>query len=82
MAVKKCEDSRDIVLYSTGCPKCKVLEAKLNDKHICHQVVTDTTDIINEGFSTVPVLRIDDKFLNFFDANQWINSEGAHLNAN
>lgn len=82
MAVKNHDNDRDIILYSTGCPKCKVLEAKLNDKHICHQVITDTSEIIKEGFSSVPVLRIDDKFLNFFDANQWINSEGANLNAN
>ena len=27
-------DDNDVVLYSTGCPKCKVLEAKLKNHKI------------------------------------------------
>ena len=82
MAVKNYENNYDIVLYSTGCPKCKVLEAKLNNKHIRHQIVTDTDEIIQRGFTSVPVLKVKEHFFNFFDANQWINSEGANLSAN
>lgn len=62
-----------ITLYSTHCPKCKILEKKLTDKHIEYSEVNDTNTMIEKGFMTVPMLVVDDKTMDFAQANQWIN---------
>ena len=72
----------DIVLYSTGCPKCKVLEQKLETWNIDYLVETDTNKMAELGFTKVPMLKVGDDILDFYHANQWINKEGARLNEN
>ena len=54
-----------IVLYSTGCPKCKVLEAKLNAKGIQYSTVTDVDLMIAKGLNLMPVLEVNGQLLDF-----------------
>lgn len=61
-----------ITLYTTHCPKCKVIEKKLAQKGIEYTEVTDKDEMINRGFKSAPVLEVDGKMLNFGDANRWI----------
>ncbi len=63
-----------IVLYSTGCPKCKVLEKKLDDAGVEYEVVSDTEVMLSKSFINVPVLSINDSNLKFKEAVDWINS--------
>ena len=63
-----------IKLYTTHCPKCKVIEKKLAQKGIEYTEVTDKDEMINRGFKSAPVLEVDGKILNFGDANRWIMS--------
>lgn len=63
----------EIILYTTGCPKCKVLEAKLKQKGLEYKEITDINEIANKGFMTVPILEVDNKTMNFTEANTWIN---------
>ena len=60
-------------MYSTGCPKCKVLQSKLESKKISYVVVSDVSSIIAKGITTVPVLEIDGKLLDFKKAVDWVN---------
>ena len=62
-----------IILYSTGCPKCKVLVAKLNAKNIKYNTVSDVGIIISKGISTVPVLDVNGTIMDFKTAVEWIN---------
>lgn len=62
-----------IILYSTGCPKCKVLVAKLNAKNIKYNTVSDIGIIISKGISTVPVLEVNGTIMDFKTAVEWIN---------
>ena len=64
----------NIVLYTTHCPKCSVLEKKLAKKNIEYTEFTSVQDMLNMGISTVPVLSVDGELLPFEKANQWINS--------
>ena len=64
----------NVVLYSTGCPKCKVLEAKLNMKEIGYNVVTDVSVMESKGFMSVPMLEINGEVMDFKKANDWINA--------
>lgn len=62
-----------IVLYSTHCPKCNVLEKKLKGKNIEYEEVNDVEEMKEKGYLTVPVLEVDGKCLNFKEAVNWLN---------
>ena len=64
-----------VTLYTNGCPKCKILEAKLRDKNIEFYEITDTQKMLNMGLSTVPWLEVDGEMLNFSQANEWVNNQ-------
>ena len=64
-----------ITLFSTGCPKCRVLEQKLNAKNIDFIKSSDIQEVIDQGFMSVPVLKIDDKYYDFKQGVDWINNE-------
>jgi glutaredoxin len=62
-----------VTLYSTGCPKCKILTQKLNDKNVKYDVVNDVDIMLSKGFETVPMLEVDGNVMDFMSANKWIN---------
>lgn len=62
-----------IILYTTHCPKCLVLEKKLASKNIEFEEITDNELMLKKGFTMVPVLEVDGKIMNFKEANTWIN---------
>ena len=64
-------------LYSNNCPKCKVLKAKLTQKNIQFEEISDLTTVIEKGFMSVPILQADDKFLDFSEAVKYINEIGV-----
>lgn len=66
------ENVKDIKLYSTGCPRCRVLKKKLDEKEICYQVITDVDEIMQAGFYAVPVLVVDGTPLDFAAAVKWV----------
>ena len=49
-----------ITLYSTHCPRCRVLETKLTQKNIEFNVVTDVNKMESLGIQSVPILEVDD----------------------
>ena len=64
-----------ITLYSTGCPKCRVIETKLEQKGIEYQVDNNIDILVEKGFISVPVLDVDGEFMDFTKANKWINEQ-------
>lgn len=64
-----------IVMYSTGCPKCDVLKKKLDAKSINYQVCSDVSRMKELGMQEVPVLQVQDELKNFSEAVDWINSQ-------
>lgn len=64
-----------IVLYSTGCPKCKILEKKLGEKNMAYEKVTDADVMIKRGFQSVPMLEVDGNVMEFGDAIRWIGGQ-------
>ena len=63
-----------ITLFSTNCPKCKVLEKKLNDKNIEYKIETDIDKMFELDITQVPMLMIDDKLYDFSKAVEWVNA--------
>ena len=60
------------VLYTTNCPRCKVLESKLSSVRIEFEKATDVDEMIEKGFETAPVLEVDGTAMGFKDAVEWI----------
>lgn len=61
-----------ITLYTTHCPKCRTIERKLAEKNIEYTEVSDKEEMLKLGFQSAPILKVDDKTLNFGDAYRWI----------
>ena len=64
-----------IKLYTIGCPKCNILEEKLDAKNIKYEKCEDKDIMISKNINKLPVLEIDNKLLEFIDANKWINEQ-------
>ena len=73
----------DCVLYSTGCPKCRVLEKKLEKAGINYVIETNEKEITNIcellGWNTLPILRNGIEVYDFNAAIKWV---GERINAN
>lgn len=54
-----------IKLYSTHCPKCKILETKLKQKNIQYEECNNIEEMLSKGIQSVPILEIDGKMLDF-----------------
>lgn len=63
-----------VTLYSTHCPKCVILEKKMNMKNIKFDTVTDVDLMTQKGFTSLPMLEVDGRTLEFKDAIDWVNS--------
>lgn len=62
-------------LYSTDCPKCKILETKLKQKNIDYEICTDIERMKSLKIMSAPILEMDDgNRLNFADAVKWVNA--------
>ena len=64
-----------VTLYSTGCPKCKILETKLAKKNINYEIFDDVDEMIKMGFQSVPILKVDEKVMDFGEAVKWLNDK-------
>lgn len=64
-----------VTLYSTHCPKCKVLEMKLALKNIAYEEVNDVKVMQEKGFEFVPKLEVDGVIYDFKEAVEWIGEQ-------
>lgn len=65
----------NVTLYSTHCPRCKVLGLKLKQKNISYEEVTDLKTMAAKGFKSVPKLEVDGTVYDFKEAVQWIGEQ-------
>lgn len=66
-----------IILYSLHCPKCKVLELKLQKAGIEFTIIDNEDTVVEVGKANhildVPILQVGDNFYNFTNAVKYIN---------
>lgn len=65
----------NVILFSTHCPKCNVLESKLKQKNIDYEEVNDVDAMVQKGFTTVPMLEVDGVVYDFKQAVEWIGEQ-------
>lgn len=56
------------VLYSTGCPRCKILKDRMDEIGMSYEVCADKEVMKQKGITSVPVLEIQGELLNFSKA--------------
>lgn len=65
-----------VTLYTTHCPKCRMLEKNLQKKGIEYHTSEDLDKLVRAGFQSAPVLEVEEgKLLNFKDAWSWLNQK-------
>ena len=63
-----------VILYTTHCPLCFVIQSKLSSKNINFSEVTDIEKIKEASpDGTVPILEVKGKRMVFKEALEWIN---------
>ena len=67
----------NVVLYTIECPKCVILEKKLEAKNIKFLRVSDEETIRAKGFSdsSFPILEVDGVVMGYKTAIQWANNQ-------
>ena len=63
-----------VILYSTNCPRCKVLKTKLEQKKIQYEECNDINEMLKLNIKMAPMLQVDDSLLDFACDIKWINS--------
>ena len=65
-----------VILWSTHCPRCKVLEMKLKQKGIDFEENTSVAEMTANGFKEAPKLELTDgTIMDFKQAVDWIKEQ-------
>lgn len=71
--------NKEIILYSTGCIRCKTLKKRLDESGITYREVNDVEQMLALGFTQVPVLVADGEQMDYYKAVKWIDTmEGTY----
>lgn len=60
--------NKKIILYSTGCPNCKLLKEYMDKKDIIYEENNSVDDMVAKGFDHVPMLEVDGEIYDFNEA--------------
>ena len=65
-----------VILYSTHCPRCKVLTAKLQQQNVEFEEVNDVEVMTAKGFKEAPKLELEDgTIMDFKQAVDWLKEQ-------
>lgn len=68
-----------ITLYTTHCPKCNILQQKLDQKQIEYEIVDNEETVVEYGKSigilSTPILDVDGMNFDFNNALKWLASK-------
>ena len=71
-----------IVLYTTNCPQCMMLEGALKNKGVSFETVYGEEEILKRGYQSAPILECNGKTMSFAEAVRWVNAIGGDSYAN
>ena len=66
---------KNIVLYSTGCPKCEILKKKLAEKGISYTENNSVDEMLGLGINTVPMLSVEGELKDFTESTVWLRNQ-------
>jgi glutaredoxin len=63
-----------VTIYTTPtCSKCKILKKKMDEKKIDYTEIQGIDVMQSLGFTEVPMVKMGDRYINFREANEWVN---------
>lgn len=65
----------EVTLYSTHCPKCNVLQKKLELKNINYKEIDDIEIMRKKHFMQAPMLEVDGETMDFIKAIGWVDQQ-------
>lgn len=63
----------NVILYSNHCVKCDILKEILDNKNIKYFVEDNIEKLKELNFTHMPMLKVDDKILNFKEAFSYLS---------
>lgn len=66
-----------VTLYTTGCPKCKILHKILTENNIQFNENDSVDEMQKLGFKEIPKLDVDGTIYDFKDAIEWARKNGG-----
>lgn len=65
-----------VELYGTEtCPRCDILEKKLVEAGIQFEKNGNMEELLDNGFKSVPVLKVNKDFMDYLGAISWIRTQ-------
>lgn len=65
-----------VTLYTTHCPKCRILEKKLNMSNVDYLSSEKIDELVRAGYQTAPMLKLEDgTYLKFKEACRWADQQ-------
>ena len=65
-----------VKLFTTHCPKCRMLEKKMQQMGIEYTESENLDELVRAGYSSAPMIKTDDgKYLNFKEAWNWVSKK-------
>lgn len=61
-----------VTFYSNDCPRCKILQQKLDEKGVMYEKVSDVEIMKQKGFMSAPMLEVDGNIMTYLEAINWI----------
>ena len=65
----------ETILYSTGCPKCKVLKMKMDAKGIQYTENSSVDEMLKLGIKSAPILSVNGELMDFNSALTYIKGK-------
>lgn len=66
-----------IILFTNHCPMCLMLKKALDESGIAYTVCEDLTEIMDKGFSHVPILKAGGQYMKAKEAMAWVQGLSA-----
>ena len=66
---------KSVILYEHGCPRCKVLKTKLDQKNVEYENISDIEVMKSKGFHEAPKLEVDGVVMGFKEALEWVKEQ-------
>ena len=68
----------EIILYTTHCPRCKVLQSKLDAANISYTINEDIEEMLALEMKSAPALKVGENLMNFTEAIKWIGEQNEY----
>lgn len=71
-------ESRNIILYSTECTRCKIIKRMLDVHNVPYTEINDKQMMLEKEFESAPVLEVDGKVMEYSAILTWMRQNNYY----